>query len=224
MPLSTPDYSAAEQSGLAVYGEDIEALRQTGRLASARWCCSPNYGPRPEGAVISLLVVHSISLPPGQFGGPYIEDFFTNSLNPAEHPYFSTIADMRVSAHVLIRRDGAKVQFVSLLDRAWHAGRSCFQGVDECNDFSIGIELEGVDDIPYTAKQYRSLAELSAVIVSAWPDITNDRITGHCDIAPGRKTDPGPAFDWHDFRTSLQAAQSDINRKELTYLAQKGTS
>ncbi|MDO6825673.1 1,6-anhydro-N-acetylmuramyl-L-alanine amidase AmpD [Marinobacter sp. 1_MG-2023] len=203
MPHSAPGHSDSPVSG-----EDIKTLRDTGRLASARWCPSPNYGARPEGAEISLLVVHSISLPPGQFGGSYIEDFFTNCLNPSEHPYFATIADMHVSAHALIRRDGSVVQFVSLLERAWHAGRSCFQGVDECNDFSIGIELEGADDVPYTPEQYVSLAELSTVICSAWPEITDDRITGHCDIAPGRKTDPGPAFDWQYFRASLQAVQS----------------
>lgn len=202
-------HSASYHDGATVYGEDIKALRETGRLLSARWCPSPNYGPRPEGSAISLLVVHSISLPPGQFGGRYIEDFFTNCLNPAEHPYFSTIADMRVSAHALIHRDGAVVQFVSLLERAWHAGRSCFQGVEECNDFSIGVELEGADDVPYTPEQYRSLAALTTVVRSAWPAITSDRVTGHCDIAPGRKTDPGPAFDWHHFEASLKTAQSE---------------
>ncbi|MGO1691527.1 MAG: 1,6-anhydro-N-acetylmuramyl-L-alanine amidase AmpD [Marinobacter sp.] len=200
-------HSASDHCGTIVYNEDIVVLRETGRLSSARWCPSPNYGPRPTGAAISLLVVHSISLPPGQFGGRYIEQFFTNCLNPAEHPYFSTIADMHVSAHALIRRDGTVVQFVSLLERAWHAGRSCFQGVEECNDFSIGVELEGADDIPYTREQYRSLAVLTTVIRSAWPAVTSDRITGHCDIAPGRKTDPGPAFDWPNFRASLLAAQ-----------------
>ncbi|WP_100640419.1 1,6-anhydro-N-acetylmuramyl-L-alanine amidase AmpD [Marinobacter salexigens] len=203
MSHSAPDYCDT-----TVYGEGIENLRQTGRLASARWCPSPNYGPRPEGASISLLVVHNISLPPGKFGGHYIEDFFTNKLNPTQHPYFATIADMRVSAHGLIRRDGSLVQFVSLLERAWHAGRSCFKGENECNDFSIGIELEGTDDIPYTPEQYRALAELSTVICSAWPKITGERITGHCDIAPGRKTDPGSAFDWQHFRACLQSAQS----------------
>tara|TARA_R110001592_G_scaffold83980_3_gene248584 strand:- start:979 stop:1632 length:654 start_codon:yes stop_codon:yes gene_type:complete len=210
-------HSASDHSVATVYGENIETLRKTGRLSSARWCPSPNYGSRPEDATISLLVVHNISLPPGQFGGRYIEDFFTNCPNPAEHPYFSTIAEMRVSAHALIRRDGAVVQFVSLLERAWHAGRSCFEGVEECNDFSIGIELEGADDVPYTAEQYRSLAVLTKVISSAWPAITNDRITGHCDIAPGRKTDPGPAFDWHSFRASLQAAQSGGHCEKLAH-------
>lgn len=158
--------------------------------------------------------MHSISLPPGQFGGGYIEDFFTNTLNPAQHPYFETIAEMRVSAHVLIRRDGSLIQFVSLLDRAWHAGRSCFQGVEECNDYSIGVELEGADHIPYSSEQYRALAELSAVISLAWPDISSDRITGHCDIAPGRKTDPGPAFEWLYFRTALEEAKSDQHSGE----------
>lgn len=208
-------HSASEHVSTTIYGENIEALRQTGRLESARWCPSPNYGPRPEGASINLLVVHSISLPPGEFGGPYIEEFFTNSLNPELHPYFSTIADMRVSAHALIRRDGSLVQFVSLLARAWHAGRSSFQGVEECNDFSIGIELEGTDDVPYTPEQYRALAELSTVICSAWPDITSDRITGHCDIAPGRKTDPGPVFDWQGFQSTLQAAQTAKKHDQL---------
>lgn len=207
-------YSARDSLSATVFGEDVSVLRRTGRLATARWCPSPNYGPRPDGVSISLLVVHSISLPPGKFGGRYIEDFFTNTLNPAQHPYFETIADMRVSAHVLIRRDGSMIQFVSLLDRAWHAGRSCFQGVEECNDYSIGVELEGADDIPYSPEQYRALAELSAVISLAWPDISSDRITGHCDIAPGRKTDPGPAFEWPHFRTALEEAKSGQHRGE----------
>ncbi|MDS1310189.1 1,6-anhydro-N-acetylmuramyl-L-alanine amidase AmpD [Marinobacter xiaoshiensis] len=201
-------HSACDHVSTTICSENIETLRETGRLESARWCPSPNYGPRPEGTTISLLVVHNISLPPGEFGGTYIEDFFTNCLDPDLHPYFATIAGMRVSAHALIRRDGSLVQFVSLLERAWHAGRSCFEGVEECNDFSIGIELEGADDIPYTAEQYRALAEISIVIGSAWPDITNNRITGHSDIAPGRKTDPGPAFDWQHFQASLQAVQT----------------
>ncbi|WP_188093615.1 1,6-anhydro-N-acetylmuramyl-L-alanine amidase AmpD [Marinobacter salinexigens] len=181
-------------------------LRSSGRLPSARWCPSPNFGSRPEGASVSLLVVHNISLPPGQFGGPEIEDFFCNRLDHSAHPYFESIAGMQVSAHALIRRDGSVVQFVSLLERAWHAGRSCFRGEQECNDFSIGIELEGADDIRYTEAQYRSLSGLTALIMLAWPDITEDRLTGHCDIAPGRKTDPGPAFDWSRYRAVLDLA------------------
>lgn len=182
---------------------DINTLRETGRLPAARWCPSPNFGPRPEGASITLLVVHNISLPPGKFGGPEIEDFFCNRLDHSAHPYFETIAGMQVSAHALIRRDGSLVQFVSLLDRAWHAGRSCFRGEEECNDFSIGIELEGTDTEPYTEAQYRRLAEMARLIMLAWPEVTPERLTGHCDIAPGRKTDPGPAFDWQQFRAML---------------------
>lgn len=188
-------------------GTDGKSLRETGWLPFARWCPSPNFGPRPDGAAISLLVVHNISLPPGQFGGPEIEDFFCNRLDHSAHPYFQTIEGVQVSAHLLIRRDGALVQFVSLLDRAWHAGRSCFEGQEECNDFSIGIELEGTDEIPYTPEQYSRLAEVADLIMAAWPAITTGRITGHCDIAPGRKSDPGPAFDWPYFRAALQAAQ-----------------
>lgn len=182
---------------------DPVSLRETGLLPSSRWCPSPNFGPRPEGTAISLLVVHNISLPPGQFGGPEIEAFFCNRLDHAAHPYFETIAGMQVSAHALIRRDGSLVQFVSLLDRAWHAGRSRFAGQDECNDFSIGIELEGTDELPYTGEQYRCLARVADLIMAAWPAITPERIAGHCDIAPGRKTDPGPAFDWRHFQTLL---------------------
>lgn len=184
---------------------EIDHLRETGRLPGAAWCPSPNFGPRPEGAGISLLVVHNISLPPGQFGGPEIQDFFCNRLDPSAHPYFETIADIQVSAHALIRRDGELIQFVSLLDRAWHAGRSCFEGREECNDFSVGIELEGADDIPYTEAQYRKLAEVAREVMTAWPDINTDRITGHSDIAPGRKTDPGPAFDWPHFMACLHS-------------------
>ncbi|WP_228732831.1 1,6-anhydro-N-acetylmuramyl-L-alanine amidase AmpD [Marinobacter adhaerens] len=183
---------------------DGNSLRETGRISFARWTPSPNFGPRPDGAGISLLVVHNISLPPGQFGGREIEDFFCNQLDHSAHPYFKTIEGVQVSAHLLIRRDGALVQFVSLLDRAWHAGRSCFEGQEECNDFSIGIELEGTDDTPYTTEQYRMLAKVADLIMTAWPDITANRITGHCDIAPGRKSDPGPAFDWRYFRSALE--------------------
>ncbi|WP_166264872.1 1,6-anhydro-N-acetylmuramyl-L-alanine amidase AmpD [Marinobacter caseinilyticus] len=178
-------------------------LEHTGRFADARWCPSPNFGVRPDDAGISLLVIHNISLPPGRYGGRAIEDFFCNRLNPGDHPYFETIATMQVSSHVLITRDGQAVQFVNLKDRAWHAGRSWFDGRAECNDFSIGIELEGTDDDPYTEAQYDTLATLAAAIMAAWPAITQDRITGHSDIAPGRKTDPGPAFDWPYFRRLL---------------------
>ncbi|ERS89294.1 MAG: 1,6-anhydro-N-acetylmuramyl-L-alanine amidase AmpD [Marinobacter nauticus] len=178
-------------------------LRSSGRFPGVRWCPSPNFGPRPDGSSISLLVVHNISLPPEQFGGPHIENFFCNCLDTAAHPYFETIAELKVSAHALIRRDGSVIQFVSCLDRAWHAGRSSFQGKEECNDYSIGIELEGADDVPYTDDQYRALARLALLAMTAWPEITPGRIAGHSDIAPGRKTDPGPAFEWSRFRALL---------------------
>jgi AmpD protein len=178
-------------------------LRSSGRFPGVRWCPSPNFGPRPDGSSISLLVVHNISLPPEQFGGPHIENFFCNCLDTAAHPYFETIAELKVSAHALIRRDGSVIQFVSCLDRAWHAGRSSFQGKEECNDYSIGIELEGADDVPYTDDQYRALARLARLAMTAWPEITPGRIAGHSDIAPGRKTDPGPAFEWSRFRALL---------------------
>lgn len=181
-------------------------LRSSGRVPSARWCPSPNFGPRPDAEDISLLVVHNISLPPEQFGGPYIEDFFCNRLDTSAHPYFRQIAEMTVSSHLLIRRDGELLQFVSLRDRAWHAGRSVFCGREECNDFSIGIELEGADHIPYTKHQYQRLVAVTLDIMAAWPAITEERIAGHSDIAPGRKTDPGPAFDWGHFRRLLARA------------------
>jgi AmpD protein len=185
------------------FQEMARRLRATGHVASARWCASPNYNARPAGKTPSLLVEHNISLPPGQFSGDAIEQFFCNQLDPSAHPYFQTIADMKVSSHLLIRRDGAVLQFVNLRDRAWHAGRSSFQGEVECNDFSVGIELEGEDDTPYTDPQYDQLSALCALIMVAWPDITSERITGHSDIAPGRKTDPGPAFDWSRLRRQL---------------------
>jgi len=203
LPISDPDNQNAKNYSNGSLSSLAEQLRLTGRYPGSRWVPSPNFGPRPEGAPISLLVVHNISLPPGQFGGSEIEDFFCNRLDPAAHPYFETIASMQVSAHALVRRDGSVVQFVSCLDRAWHAGRSCFDGQEECNDFSIGIELEGADDIPYTPEQYRTLTELARLTMMAWPEISVERITGHSDIAPGRKTDPGPAFDWSYFAQLL---------------------
>ena len=178
-------------------------LRNSGLLPDARWCPSPNFGPRPEAEDISLLVIHNISLPPEQFGGSWIEDFFCNRLDTSAHPYFEEIGAMTVSSHLLIRRDGEMLQFVRFQDRAWHAGRSVFDGQEACNDFSIGIELEGADHIPYTDTQYQQLAAVTRNLQAAWPAITADRITGHSDIAPGRKTDPGPAFDWAYYRKLL---------------------
>ena len=189
--------------------EAVIALRTSGRISGAVWQPSPNFGSRPSGHPLSLIVVHCISLPPGQFGGPEIEEFFCNRLDTASHPYFQTLVGMTVSAHLLIRRDGTLMQFVSLLDRAWHAGRSSFRGQDECNDFSIGIELEGCDHVPYTDSQYLALGSVCQQVMAAWPDIGTDRITGHSDVAPGRKTDPGPAFDWPRLHQSLALARKE---------------
>ena len=174
-----------------------------GWLNTARRVASPNYDERPRGGEIDLLVVHGISLPPRQYGGPAIEAFFCNRLAADEHPYFAGIATVRVSAHCLIRRDGELVQFVALDKRAWHAGESSFSGRTRCNDFSIGIELEGCDDEAYETAQYERLAELSHALMNCYAGITPGRIVGHCDIAPGRKTDPGQAFDWNYFRRLL---------------------
>lgn len=174
-----------------------------GWLASARQCPSPNHNERPEDVRISLLVIHNISLPPEQYGTGYIESFFCNQLPRQDHPYFETIADLRVSAHLLIDREGEVIQFVPLDRRAWHAGASEFQGRPECNDFSIGIELEGSDHCPYTPAQYERLAAVTGLLLSCYPDLTPERIVGHSDIAPGRKTDPGPAFDWAHYRSLL---------------------
>jgi AmpD protein len=164
-------------------------------LRPARHCPSPNCNPRPAGAAVGLVVVHGISLPPGEFGGPFIDELFTNSLDPARHPYFAEIAGLTVSSHLLIRRDGEVVQYVPFDLRAWHAGRSAYQGVENCNDFSIGVELEGTDDTPYEAAQYQRLAEVIRTLNTRYPS-TFGHLAGHSDIAPGRKTDPGPAFDW----------------------------
>jgi len=157
---------------------------------------------------VDLLVIHNISLPPGQFGDRWIEDLFLNRLDPSAHRYFAAIAGLRVSAHLLIRRAGELIQFVPLSRRAWHAGQSCFAGRTACNDFSIGIELEGADQIPFTAEQYRCLARVTQQIRSQYPAIESGRIVGHSDIAPGRKTDPGPAFDWVHYRALLAALQT----------------
>ena len=181
--------------------------RSSGWVGGIRHCPSPNHNERPLGE-ISLLVIHNISLPPGQFGTGKVQQFFANHLAADEHPYFAEICHLQVSAHFLVERDGVVTQFVSCLDRAWHAGVSRFGGRENCNDFSLGIELEGTDDEPYTDRQYQALVELIGHLRQAWPAITVERICGHCDIAPGRKTDPGPAFDWARLRAAL--AEGDI--------------
>lgn len=176
-------------------------------LLDAHQLVSPNCDERPPGAVIELVVVHGISLPPGEYGGPWIDHLFTNRLDPGAHPYFAEIAHLRVSSHLLIRRDGELVQYVPFHRRAWHAGQSCYRDRQACNDFSIGIELEGQDDEPYAPVQYARLAHVVQALMSRHPGITVDSITGHCDISPGRKTDPGPAFDWLALRQQLEHVQ-----------------
>ncbi|MCP8689559.1 1,6-anhydro-N-acetylmuramyl-L-alanine amidase AmpD [Marinobacterium sedimentorum] len=178
-----------------------------GLLLNARFVASPNHNARPAGAEVTLLVIHNISLPPGQFGTGCVEQFFCNRLDWQAHPYFLGIEGMEVSAHLLIERSGALIQFVPLHQRAWHAGRSCFEGQENCNDYSIGIELEGTDDQPYSDAQYESLVQVTLQLQQRFAQLANERIVGHSDIAPGRKTDPGPAFDWARFRTQLLDAQ-----------------
>ena len=173
-----------------------------GWLPHARRVRSPNADARPDGTGVTLIVVHGISLPPGRFGGDAIERLFTNRLDERAHPSYSSIVALRVSAHFLVRRDGAMVQFVPCGARAWHAGASRFDGRERCNDFSIGIELEGTDERPYTAKQYARLAALVRRLRRRFPI---DAIAGHSDVAPGRKTDPGPSFDWGRLRRLLGA-------------------
>ena len=169
---------------------------KTGLIDPARLSLSPNREVRADGAKIELIVLHSISLPPGKFGGTEIEALFLNELDWDAHPYFGQIRGLQVSAHLLIRRDGEVVQFVPFNEAAWHAGDSCFRGRSRCNDFSIGIELEGEDETPYDDSQYAVLPNVVRAVVKAYPDITPREIAGHCDVAAGRKTDPGPAFDW----------------------------
>lgn len=180
----------------------------TGWCQGAQQCPSPNFNARPDGEVVSLLVIHNISLPPGQFGTRKVQAFFQNCLDACEHPYFASIAAMTVSAHFLIERDGSLFQFVSCHERAWHAGVSRFDGRENCNDFSIGIELEGTDSDPYSDRQYEVLAQLTRQIMSCYPAITPARIQGHCDIAPERKTDPGEAFDWARYFAGIGVEES----------------
>lgn len=177
-------------------------------LPQAEYHPSENWDDRPTAACVDLLVIHSISLPPGEFGGPWIEDLFLNRLDPEVHPYFRQIDRLRVSSHLLIRRDGQLIQYVPLNRRAWHAGVSSFCGRESCNDFSIGIELEGSDEHPFTDAQYVTLTEATDAILAHYPAITRERIKGHADIAPGRKTDPGPGFDWPRYLASLSFADN----------------
>lgn len=176
----------------------------TQRLRDVRYLASPHCDARPDPEDVSLIVVHAISLPPGEFGGPHVERFFTGGLEAAAHPYFGTIRDLQVSAHLYVDRRGGLTQFVPFDRRAWHAGASVFDGRERCNDYSIGIELEGCDEQPFETAQYETLARACDALMRAYPAITPARIVGHSDIAPGRKTDPGPRFDWDGFLARLE--------------------
>lgn len=176
--------------------EPLKINTVTGVLEPVLFQLSPHHDERPQGLPIDMVVIHGISLPPGQFGTGAIQDFFGGHLATESHPSFADIAGVKVSAHLLILRDGSIVQFVPFSQRAWHAGVSQFQGRTGCNDFSIGIELEGTDDIPYEEQQYQQLARVIKLLMTAYSAITHDRVVGHVDIAPGRKTDPGPIFNW----------------------------
>lgn len=175
----------------------------TGLLLAAPQVLSPHWDARPAGMLPELIVVHGISLPEGAFGLPWIDRLFCGNLPADTHPGFAEVTNLRVSAHVLIRRDGSPTQYVPFAARAWHAGRSSWRGREACNDFSIGIELEGADTVPYEAAQYQSLAQLIRALCAAYPTLSSERVVGHSDIAPGRKTDPGPAFDWTRLRSLL---------------------
>jgi AmpD protein len=176
------------------------ALSDEGIAQGVRFIASPNYDERPGGTGIELLVIHAISMPPGEFGGGGIEALFLNRLDPQAHPYYRSVAGLRVSAHFLVRRDGALLQFVRCVDRAWHAGESRWRGRERCNDYSVGIELEGTDDVLFEPAQYERLAELTRALCSRYPIAD---IRGHSDVSPGRKTDPGPHFDWQRYRASV---------------------
>ncbi|HUS23407.1 MAG TPA: 1,6-anhydro-N-acetylmuramyl-L-alanine amidase AmpD [Candidatus Binatia bacterium] len=178
--------------------------RRRHRLRGARQRPSPNHDARPHPRDLSLIVVHGISLPPGRFGGGHIDRLFANTLDPDAHPYFAAIRDLRVSTHLCVFRDGSVTQYVPFHRRAWHAGASLFAGRARCNDFSIGIELEGADTVAYEDAQYRTLGRCARALLSAYPTLARDRIVGHSDIAPGRKTDPGPAFDWLRLHIELE--------------------
>jgi len=182
---------------------------EKGLFKQSLWLGSPNYDHRPSGIDVELLVIHCISLPPGCYGKNsrhgthYVQDFFQNKLDCSAHEYFATLREVQVSAHLFIERSGDVSQFVNLANRAWHAGKSSYKGRDKCNDFSIGIELEGLDSDSYSSEQYKSLVDVTIAIQEAYPAISNENIVGHDQIAPDRKTDPGPHFDWDWYKQAL---------------------
>lgn len=195
---------------MSTAGHEFETMtidKTSGKLQNTQYIESPNCDARNLPDDINLIVVHGISLPPNEFGGDGVKQLFTNQLNPTEHPYYKDIHHLKVSAHAFIRRDGEIIQFVPFHKRAWHAGLSEFKGRCQCNDFSIGIELEGTDDMPYTDNQYASLAGLVKELWQKYPQIKQSNLVGHSDIAPGRKTDPGEAFEWQKLNQLLGLKQ-----------------
>jgi N-acetyl-anhydromuramoyl-L-alanine amidase len=199
-------------AGLVHEDAQVQVDIESGLLRGVRQIASPNCDSRPAGIEPELIVVHGISLPPGEFGGPWIDRLFTNALPPEAHPYFAEVASMRVSSHLGIRRDGAITQYVSFKQRAWHAGQSSYNGREACNDFSVGVELEGTDTLAYDVLQYQALADVVAALCAAYPKLAPARLVGHSDIAPGRKTDPGQAFDWPYARRLIAAACATTRR------------
>jgi AmpD protein len=200
-------------AGLVHEDAQVQVDLESGLLRGVRQIASPNCDSRPAGVEPDLIVVHGISLPPGDFGGPWIDRLFTNALPPEAHPYFAEVASLRVSSHLVIGREGAITQYVSFAQRAWHAGQSSYGGREACNDFSIGVELEGTDTLAYEAAQYQALADVVAALCAAYPKLTPARLVGHSDIAPGRKTDPGPAFDWPHARRLIAATTCAAARR-----------
>lgn len=189
----------------------MEIDKRTGLLRGVRYVASPNCDTRPDVEDIQLVVIHGISLPPGRFGGSYIEQLFTNKLEINDHPYFHEVKNLKVSAHIVIRREGDIIQFVPFSARAWHAGESEYKGRNNCNNFSIGIELEGVDDIPYSELQYDSLATVINSLLKTYQNLSSKQITGHSNISPHRKTDPGEAFDWEYLYKKLKCSHKLLN-------------
>ena len=176
---------------------------QNFRLSEAQFLESSNQSPRSLGINPDLVIIHNISLPPGKYGGGHIAKLFNNTLNPRDHPYFEEIHLLKVSSHLLIERDGSVTQFVPFNQKAWHAGESAYSGRDNCNDFSIGIELEGTDFEPFTDIQYAALVDITKLLLINYPSLNHERIVGHSDVAPGRKTDPGPFFDWTRYKSAV---------------------
>lgn len=201
--MTSPQTTYSKKHYPTSYNLFMKINKKTGLIEDCKQCPSPNKDARPDNINIDLIVIHSISLPPGQYGGDAIERFFQNHLDKNLHPYFEEIHQMQVSSHVLIKRSGEIVQFVPFHERAWHAGKSNYCGRESCNDFSIGIELEGSDTDIFEDIQYQQLGELITALQQIYPHISGN-ITGHCDIAPGRKTDPGIGFDWQRLKPFIK--------------------